>query len=95
MLSGDVEIKHCNTKDQYANFLIENIPWPKHELCKLKLGVTSTEGEQWIAKLSTTWGVEKCMYNFDSIIYTCISKTSNVLVPVYWLGSTPQGSKTM
>ena len=28
------------------DFLIENVPRPKHKLCKLNLGVTSTKGEQ-------------------------------------------------
>ena len=45
VLSGEVEIKYCNTKVQYADFLTKSLTQPKHELCKLKLGVTSTEGE--------------------------------------------------
>lgn len=45
VLKGDVEIKYCNAEEQYADFLTKSSPRPKHELCKLKLGVTSTQRE--------------------------------------------------
>ena len=45
ILSGAVEIKNCSTKEQYADFLTKSLPQPKHELCELKLGVTSTKVE--------------------------------------------------
>ena len=32
VVSGDVETKHCNTKDKYADFLTRNVPRPKHGL---------------------------------------------------------------
>ena len=43
VLSGEVEIKYCNTEVQYADFFMKSLPRPKHEFCKLKLGVTSTK----------------------------------------------------